>query len=125
MKQIIEIHWAKVYEEELSTKDADGFYDYAYCYYIYEFQLPDKSLIRARRYTDSLEQCSIFIPTDKENNAELMQLGNCICGISKFLIQMEGIVKITHFTSDKGYQAIDAAKLNCQFTDFLFLERKA
>ena len=43
---------SKEYREDLGTKDADGFYDYAYCYWEYTFDFGGRRY-RARIYTDS------------------------------------------------------------------------
>lgn len=54
------ITWQKVYFEDLGGEDQEGFLDYAYRYLIYVFQLPDKSEIKIRRYTDEIDRCSLL-----------------------------------------------------------------
>jgi len=124
MKQMQEIRWAKAYNEELGTKDEDGYYDYAYCYYTYRFCLPDKSEVMARRYTDTPEKCAVFMPITTASEARLEQLQNWICCISKFLLEHEGVGGIEHFTRQQGYQCIDSTELSCDLSDVAFQEIK-
>lgn len=125
MERTEEIRWTKTYNEELGTKDEDGFYDYAYCYYVYRFHLPDKSEVMARRYADIPEKCAVFIPITNANEAGLGQLKSWICGIGKFLLENEGVREIEHFTLQKGYQSIDSTELSCELSNFSFQEIKA
>ena len=49
----------KEYFEDLGTKDSDGYYDYAYRYWVYWFDL-DGRKYRARVYTDSPEEADVM-----------------------------------------------------------------
>ena len=64
---MIIIYWNKTYYEDLGTKDADGFYDYAYCYYLYRFIIEDNITYVIRRYIDTPDKCA-FLRTEKDNS---------------------------------------------------------
>lgn len=55
------IRWSKKYYEDLGTQDSEGFYDYAYTYFIHWFVLPNNDKIKVRQYTDTADECSLFV----------------------------------------------------------------
>lgn len=112
------IIWNKEYREDLGTKDANGYYDYAYCYYVYWFLLPDKRLIRIRRYTDTSEECSLFgfyelsDPSSVTENLteESIYKPPYISKIIKFMIDKEETTHFKYFAHE--YIDIKVSKLN-------------
>jgi hypothetical protein len=70
----------KEYREDLGTKDADGFYDYAYCYWEYTFAFGGRRY-RARIYADSPEDaCVIYLDGGRpaEYDDDLEKIGECL-----------------------------------------------
>ena len=119
------IGWTKEYHEDLGSKDEKGWYDYAYRYYIYMFFLPNNSKIRVRRYTDTPDHCSLFLPD--EDLAEKKALDkspskNYIYGIINFLLKKENLKTIDYY--NLGYKSIDLNKVNNNLKDFTFEEKK-
>jgi hypothetical protein len=49
----------KEYHEDLGTKDEEGYYDFAYRYWIYSFDIGGRSY-RARVYTHSQEEADVM-----------------------------------------------------------------
>jgi hypothetical protein len=77
------IEWSKEYHEDIGEEDENGFFDYVYRYFIYQFYLPDKTLIEARRYTDTIDECAFyFCGADKQLikqiSEELMRYLPCV-----------------------------------------------
>ena len=49
----------KEYCEDLGERDSEGYYDYAYCYWVYWFDLDGRNY-RARIYTDTPEEADVM-----------------------------------------------------------------
>src|SRR3954468_9354682 len=58
-KSMTEPDVTKEYREDLGERDADGFYDYAYRYWVYWFDF-DGRRYRARIYTDDQTDASVM-----------------------------------------------------------------
>lgn len=115
------IKWTKKYHEDLGTKDKDGFYSYAYCYYIYEFFLPDNDIIKFRQYTDTADKCSMFFPLDEliqKTDSVSKEKVNSISAIINFMRTDSGIEKFEFFNG--GYKPVDLDRLVNRFTEFSF-----
>lgn len=115
------IVWTKEYQEDLGTKDKSGGYDYAYRYYIYYFYLPNKTKIKVRQYTDSLDQCSIFFQDEdlaEKKALEKSPSKNYIFAIIHFLLKKEGVKTIDYY--NMGYKSIDLKTVPNNLKDFTF-----
>lgn len=122
MEKII---WTKEYQEDLGTEDEKGWYDYAYRYYIYWFTLPNKQKIEVRRYTDTPDECSIFLPSEDsvgKKSIEKSPSKNYIFGIIHFLLKKEGLKTIDYFS--EGYRSVDLTKVQNNFNQLNFVELK-
>ena len=122
MERII---WNKEYHEDLGVKDKQGGYDYAYRYYIYWFTLPNKQKIKVRRYTDTPDQCSIFLSSEDSVGKKALDKSpskNYIFAIIHFLLKNEGIKTIDYFS--EGYRSIDLSKVTNNLKAFIFEESK-
>jgi hypothetical protein len=114
------IKWSKKYYEELGEKDQNGFYEYAYRYFIYWFYLPDKFRIRIKNYTDEILEGSLFLFKENEpaNKAEIDP--TFISAILAFMHTKQGVIRFTLF--DGGYKPIDLTRLKDNSKDFSFVE---
>lgn len=119
--QTKKIRWTKKYHEDLRTKDKDGFYDYAYRYFIYEFFLPNNDVVKFRQYTDTLDECSMFVALD-----ELIQKSDSVSKdkinfISTIINFMQTDLGINKFSFLNGtYKPIDLNKFSNRQIDFSF-----
>jgi hypothetical protein len=119
------ISWIKEYHEDLGTKDKQGVYDYAYRYYIYWFTLPNKQKIKVRRYTDTPDHSSIFLPDEDlaiKKALDKLPSKNYIFGIIHFLLKKEGVKTIDYY--NMGYKSIDLKNVKNNFNEFNFEEAK-
>ena len=122
MKKII---WSKTYQEDKGAETEDGSYGYDYRYFTYWFALPDKQKIRARRYTDTPDQCAIYVSLDdlqRKNNSEPLKTKDAVFGIINFLTKIEGVKKVEYFSG--GYKPVDLTKMKNNLKDFTFVEDK-
>ena len=119
------IIWQKEYYEDLGEQDEDGFFDYAYYYFIYVFQLPDKSEIKIRQYTDTTDECSLFLPGryfKKMSGPESLEV-DCIGAIVNFMCETQGIKHCFYFNG--GYKLFDLYKSKNDFAEYIFMEISA
>ncbi len=119
------IVWSKKYEEDLGSKDENGLYDYAYRYFTYWFTLPNNERIRGRRYTDTLENCSLHIALDdleRKSDPRSSQMVAYVSGIINFLLATEGVKKIEYFS--QAYKPVDLTTIKDNLKDFSFEEEK-
>ena len=117
------IKWTKAYHENLGTQDKDGLYDYAYCYFIYEFVLPNNDKIKFRRYADTADKCSMFAPLDalmQRSDNESKDNVNSIAAILHFMRTNFGIHRFDFF--DKTYKSIDLDNFPNAHESFSFEE---
>ena len=117
------IKWSKKYYEELGEKDQDGFYEYAYRYFIYWFYLPNKFKIRIRNYTDEILEGSLFL-CKKDGPVKEFEIDSTfISAILAFMYTKQGVIHFTLF--DGGYKPIDLTGLKDNSKDFSFVEIEA
>ena len=113
------IKWNKTYHEDLGTIDQDGFYDYAYQYFLYSFYLPEKFKIVLRNYTYTNLEGSLFLYKDnkpvKESEVDIA----FISAILAFMYTKQGIIHFSLF--DGAYKPIDLAGLKDNSADFSFV----
>lgn len=118
----ITVKWNKVYYEELGEKDQNGFYDYAYHYWVYLFSFPSGDKIRAKKYMDEPDECSLFLfdaLSECINDAILTKLDN-ISAVINFLRATQNSSRFTYF--NHGYELVDLNKIKENMSDFLFVE---
>ena len=116
------IIWQKEYHEDLGAQDENGFFDYAYYYFIYVFQLPDKSEIKIRQYTDTIDECSLFLPSnyfEKMSIRELLEV-DCVAALVNFMRETQGIKQC--FCFDGEYKLFDLYKVKNDFAEYFFVE---
>ncbi len=119
------IVWTKEYQEDLGTKDERGWYDYAYRYYIYWFYLPNNSKIKVRRYKDSPDHGSLFLPDEDLAAKKALEKSlsrQYIFGIINFLLKNEGLKTIDYY--NMGYKSIDLSNVENNLKNFTFELRK-
>jgi hypothetical protein len=121
-KPIKKILWSRTYHEDVGEKDSDGSYDYAYCYYIYLFSLPDRRTLRMRRYTDTPDQCSLFMDLKELTRMQDTETLDHVHAIINFLIAKEGVKKVDYFSG--GYKSIDLTKVQQNLKAFTFEEQR-
>lgn len=106
------ILWTKEYQEDVGPPNESRHAEYGYYYHIYWFQLPDKQRIKARRYTDTPDLCSLFFALDdveKRKDPESVRTKEYMYAIVDFLIQKEGLKKVDYFS--QGYKPVDLTKI--------------
>ncbi|WP_223650352.1 hypothetical protein [Hymenobacter psoromatis] len=117
------IRWNKKYYEDLGEKDENGFFDYAYYYFIYSFYLPDKEIIRVRQYADTLGACHLFLYGDclrKQINEVPPEEVAYIAAVVNFIRATGKVIEFTYFNG--SYIPLDLKKLKSNLTDFSFIE---
>ena len=116
------IRWDKQYYEERGSKDEDGYYDFFYRYFIFQFILPDGERIKVRQYLDTKDKCSLFVPYDelaqKKDEASMKKM-KYIAAVINFLRHAEHIAHFDYF--NKTYQPIDLGKIHNNLKDFHFI----
>jgi hypothetical protein len=120
-KPIKKILWFRTHHEDVGAEDADGSYGYAYYYHIYLFSLPDRRTLRVRRYTDTPNQCSLFIDLKELTRMQDTETLDHVHAIINFLITKEGVKKFDYFST--GYKSIDLTKVKQNLEAFTFEER--
>ena len=93
------INWSKEYHEDIGGQDENGFFDYAYRYFIYHFYLPNKTRIVARRYTDAIEECAFYFCETNEQlmtqiSEELLRYLPCVVD---FMTVNQGVKQFIYF----------------------------
>jgi hypothetical protein len=93
------INWSKEYHEDIGEKDEKGFFTYVYRYFIYHFYLPNKTLIRGRQYTDTINECAFYFSGADEQllkqlNEELVRYLPCVVD---FMAKNQGVTKLLYF----------------------------
>jgi hypothetical protein len=114
------IQWSKRYFEELGELDQDGFYEFAYRYFIYTFYLPDKHSLVIRNYTDTALEGDLFIYRDKKFDKEYKIDNEPLIAVLRFLYTKHGVSRFTRF--DGEYRPIDLNELKSKVIDFSFVE---
>ena len=116
------IIWGKKYYEELGEKDQEGFYDYAYHYYIYLFRLPDGNKIRIKRYMDTPNECSLFFSNYfyKLIDDEFIETQDVISAVIAFMRMTQAVNQFDYFNGD--YRPINLENLKDNFNTFSFIE---
>jgi hypothetical protein len=122
-KLVKKILWSKTYHEDVGEKDSDGYYDYAYCYHIYLFSLPDRRTLRVRRYTDTPDQCSLFMDLKELTRMQDTETLDHVHAIINFLMAKEGVKKVDYFSG--GYKSIDLTKVQQNLKAFTFEEQRS
>jgi hypothetical protein len=93
----------KKYFEDLGEQDAEGFYEYAYRYWVYEFDFGD-SRYAARRYRDTAEEASFLTPSYTEKLYEDSEFAAAV----RYLVEEEGVERIDVLGGPSGtYEPID------------------
>jgi hypothetical protein len=115
------IVWSRTYHEDEGAEDAGGSYGYAYYYHIYLFSLPDRRTLRVRRYTDTPDQCSLFMDLKELTRMQDTETLDHVHAIINFLIAKEGVKKVDYFSA--GYKSIDLTKVKQNLKAFTFEER--
>jgi hypothetical protein len=117
------ILWSRTYHEDVGEKDRDGSYDYAYCYYIYVFSLPERRTLRVRQYTDTPDQCSLFMDLKELTRMQDTETLDHVHAIINFLMAKEGVKKVDYFSA--GYKSIDLTKVKQNLKAFTFEEQRS
>jgi hypothetical protein len=120
-KPIKKILWSRTYHEDVGAEDAGGSYGYAYYYHIYLFSLPERRTLRVRRYTDTPDQCSLFMDLKELTRMQDTETLDHVHAIINFLMTKEGIKKVDYFSD--GYKSIDVTKVKQNLKSFTFEER--
>ncbi len=110
------IKWSKEYHEDIGEEDENGYFMYEYRYFIYHFYLPDKRLVRARQYTDTITECSFyFYSADnqwiKKPDDKLLKYLPCIVG---FMTRKQGVKKLLYFNG--SYAPLIVKEKGCSAT---------
>ncbi|MGI4733878.1 MAG: hypothetical protein ACRYG7_01740 [Janthinobacterium lividum] len=117
------IKWNKRYYEDLGTMDEDGLFDYAYCYFIYLFYFPGNYEVRVRRYTDTINECSIFLPAGNlksQNVKEVLPKTTVLSAIVHFMKITQEVTQFNYFTGN--YMPVYPTELENNLSDFSFVE---
>ncbi|RZJ61885.1 MAG: hypothetical protein EOO58_01285 [Hymenobacter sp.] len=116
------IRWGKKYYEELGGKDQDGFYDYAYRYYIYLFYLPDRNRVRVKRYMDTPNECSLFFIDNfyKLIDNKFIETQEVLSAIIAFMRVTQAVSQFYYFNGD--YIPINLGNLRDDSKTFSFIE---
>jgi hypothetical protein len=120
------IPWSKNYYEDLGEKDEEGFFDYAYRYFIYEFYLPNNYQISVRQYCDTIHQGHLFLSANNflfaesiaQQNDNFLKKAAYISAIIDFMSATQAISEFDYFVDTYRSIAID---LN-EVSDFSFIE---
>jgi hypothetical protein len=118
------ISWRKEYYEDLGEKDENGYFDYAYRYFIYTFYLPNNGLIIIRQYTDSLTECALYICYDYQGghfNREPLSEIDYVSDIISFMRKKDqGITNFSRFNGK--YVPINMSELRVKKEGTIFVE---
>jgi hypothetical protein len=98
----------------------DGFYDYAYCYFLYSFYLPDNYSVVIRNYTDTNLEGSLFMYKGDKPAREYEINKAFISAILAFMYKNQGVISFAIF--DKGYKYVKSEEIKDNYADFSFLE---
>ncbi len=74
MKKII--YWDKKYFEDIGESIDDDFYEYAYLYYDFWFNLPNNTAIRGRIYKPNLSKCTLHGIYEQQEEYEISAVWN-------------------------------------------------
>lgn len=93
------INWSKEYHEDMGEEDEKGLFAYGYRYFIYHFYLPNKTLIRGRQYTDTIDECAFYFSGADEQvlkqlNEELVRYLPCVVD---FMAKSQRVTKLLYF----------------------------
>jgi hypothetical protein len=116
------IKWSKAYHEDIGEEDENGFFDYAYRYYVYCFYFPDKTMLKARRYTDTSDECALyFFEADGQWEGQLSEkLLQYLPLVVDFLSVNEGVKQFSYFNGN--YVPLVLKASNERVAEFSFLE---
>ena len=120
------IRWGKKYYEELGEKDQEGFYEYAYRYYLYIFYLPGGNKIRIKRYMDTSDECSLFFVNHFFNLAyklideEFIKAQDGLSAIIAFMRVTQVVSQFYYFNGD--YKPFNSEELKEDSKDYFFVE---
>ncbi|MGI4870607.1 MAG: hypothetical protein ACRYFX_05445 [Janthinobacterium lividum] len=120
---MLSIQWSKKYHEDLGEEDENGFFDYVYRYFVYIFYLPAGYKIKVRRYTDTIDECHLFMYkgySEEQFDKNLLQKWEYISAVVNFMLATQEVKKADYF--DGSYKAIDLGKLANNSNSFCFLE---
>jgi len=87
----------KEYREDLGEKDAEGYYDYAYRYWVISFDFGDRTYA-GRIYTDRRDEASItgpFRTAEKRSQRDLEAM-------ARYLVEVEGVRQVLTLTDPSG-----------------------
>lgn len=122
------IIWNKKYHEDVGTKDSEGFYDYAYQYYIYWFSLPEGGKLKIRSYTDNPTKFDLFGIYDNlgaisnQIDDRFVYSEKCIAAIIQFIKEKEDVKTFTYFNEE--YLPLDLNKISTPLNYYQFNETK-
>ena len=91
----------KEYHEELGEKDADGFYDYAYRYWVYWFDL-DGRRYRVRIYIDEPSNASVM----EMDAGRAREYEDDLRAIAGYLRREAGIRTVSALSSSGGFEPV-------------------
>jgi hypothetical protein len=119
------ISWRKEYCEDLGEKDKNGYFDYAYRYFVYTFYLPNNGLIKIRQYTDSITECALFICYDYQGNYLNREPLAAVAYVSDVISFMRAKCHdITSFSRFNGkYVPINLNELGAKKEGIIFMEK--
>ena len=119
------IRWGKKYYEELGEKDQEGFYEYAYRYYVYLFYLPGGNRVRIKRYMDEPNECSLFFMNyfHRLVNDEFIESQDGISAVIAFMRATQAVNQLYYFNG--SYKPINLEKLKDNSKGFSFTEMTA
>jgi hypothetical protein len=91
----------KEYREDLGTKDADGFYEYEYRYWVYWFDL-DGRRYRARIYTDTADDADVM----ELDGGRRTDFEDDVRTIGEYLRQEAGVRTISTLGPSGGFEPL-------------------
>jgi hypothetical protein len=98
---VVEPVVTKEYCEDLGTKDRDGYYDYAYRYWVYWFDV-DGRKYRARVYTDSPEEADVM----DIDGSRPRQYDDDLRTIAEYMRREAGVKTILALGASGGFEPI-------------------
>jgi hypothetical protein len=116
------ITWKKEYYEDLGEEDENGFLEYAYRYFIYSFYFHDKQEVSVRRYTDTMDECSIFLDSENQKDGKLIDKTTIISVVYHFMKMVQEVKCFNYFDSKNGYTLVAPIATENVLNNFSFIE---
>ena len=116
------VTWKKKYYEDLGEQDENGFFDYAYRYFIYSFYFHNRQEVHVRRYTDTMDECSIFFNSENQKDGESLDKVTIISAVIHFVRTTQVIKKCRYFNSKNEYILMPLTETENALSNFSFIE---